>query len=718
METKGLRSLLVAALLAITGAAQGITNASLADASCDFDTPIPGAKVGALAFGAETPFEVSNSHSGIDLLGGAGTPVHASESGRVVLMGDWPDQVGGKWENSIWIAHTCGAEVLYTQYVHLDEESITLNPIVKVGDWVEKGQLVGVVGRIGESGFGNADHVHFGVTAIDPRTIHTVEDLKQVKWLNPSEYLGYADGTTGEEGATSSQIQNSVQAALEIAEINKVQIPMLWWEEWYTKLLTSMVFQVFSQLLLLITSLTLLLYYGFTFVFRPRQTPRREVTMVGVVADLRRAIRILTAPIRITEMTFSRVLTILSPILSVFAILVIAKIPLFPLPSVTKGYVQSQTSKAPGVFVLAASEIGYDPELLWAFYKAAVPRDENGSPVESGENGFVFPPSVAASIPFGETNQNEWGNIDPTTPGPWGYHIAWYAVEERWPVSWYQSVVLGMKISNEAKLQREGLVAIANWLNTRTDLPQRIGRFISPLEIMGSSAGAVGRTQILPSYFAPGQLCANSPMDPWNNPSSVADCTTRHLITRGCWGSWIATGDIWSSLCGYNPGAWDDPKSAWYWETLGQRATQIKTLENKYGFLGNAWDEEGRIQNTQADEGWNSVLSAAVMYTSDAKGSTQKNVPLQLFLLRSLKIAYAIAATKGENGYVWSVSGNQPEQPITSKQAGTIDPSVILGLPIGQNLEQQTIQVLYSIVRMTTTPLFTESEFVEYGIMP
>lgn len=231
-----------------------------------------------------------------------------------------------------------------------------------------------------------------------------------------------------------------------------------------------------------------------------------------------------------------------------------------------------------------ARAVGYpDWQLLRAFYQAAVARDAQGRPVSAGEAGKVFPPEAAAAIPFGETNAEVWGDVDPTQPGPYGTFRAWDAVAERWPVSLYERVVLGLSVSRTAQRQREGLRAIAASADMQA-LGRRLGKVIRAEDLYGSSAGAVGRTQILPEHFAAGGLCGDMPAkDVWNDPLAVAECTTRYLTTSGCWGSWYATGDVWSALCGYNPGAWDVERYQWYWSVLQDRMTRLAAASVEFG---------------------------------------------------------------------------------------------------------------------------------------
>ncbi len=83
-------------------------------------------------------------HAGLDIAVPAGTPIHAADSGRVVLMG-WVDGYG----NYTCIQHTAS---LSTCYGHQSAFS-TSN-----GASVTQGQVIGAVGCTGHC-FG--DHLHF-----------------------------------------------------------------------------------------------------------------------------------------------------------------------------------------------------------------------------------------------------------------------------------------------------------------------------------------------------------------------------------------------------------------------------------------------------------------------------------------------------------------------------------------------------------------------------
>ncbi|HSE02724.1 MAG TPA: M23 family metallopeptidase [Methylomirabilota bacterium] len=84
-------------------------------------------------------------HSGIDYSADRGTPVVASNRGRVALLGDF--FFAGRL---VALDHGLG---LYTLYFHLDGVAVS------EGQLVERGQTVGTVGTTGRS---TGPHLHFG----------------------------------------------------------------------------------------------------------------------------------------------------------------------------------------------------------------------------------------------------------------------------------------------------------------------------------------------------------------------------------------------------------------------------------------------------------------------------------------------------------------------------------------------------------------------------
>jgi murein DD-endopeptidase MepM/ murein hydrolase activator NlpD len=95
-------------------------------------------------------------HEGLDFMAEIGTPIYAAAGGIVVEAESTPD-----YGNIIKIDHGSGIE---TRYAH------TSRMMVKEGDRVEKGQLIGEVGNTGRS---TGAHLHFEVrlngVALDPR---------------------------------------------------------------------------------------------------------------------------------------------------------------------------------------------------------------------------------------------------------------------------------------------------------------------------------------------------------------------------------------------------------------------------------------------------------------------------------------------------------------------------------------------------------------------
>jgi murein DD-endopeptidase MepM/ murein hydrolase activator NlpD len=85
-------------------------------------------------------------HGGIDLRAEIGTPIRAAASGLVIATG-WE----GGYGRVVKIWHQLD---FMTVYAHNHEN------LVRVGDWVEQGQLIALVGNTGRS---TAPHLHFEV---------------------------------------------------------------------------------------------------------------------------------------------------------------------------------------------------------------------------------------------------------------------------------------------------------------------------------------------------------------------------------------------------------------------------------------------------------------------------------------------------------------------------------------------------------------------------
>lgn len=109
----------------------------------------------------------SYRHSGIDLAAKRGTPVLASNSGRVVLAMNLI--LSG---NTVVVDHGLN---LFSAYKHMDSMNI------ESGEYVEKGQ---VLGEVGSTGFSTGPHLHFEMsinnTSLDPQIITGKDPLKNL----------------------------------------------------------------------------------------------------------------------------------------------------------------------------------------------------------------------------------------------------------------------------------------------------------------------------------------------------------------------------------------------------------------------------------------------------------------------------------------------------------------------------------------------------------
>lgn len=123
-----------------------------------FDPPIPG--VATSRFGERRVFngQPRAPHSGMDLKAKKGTPVRAPAEGRVVLAE--PLYFSG---NTIILDHGLG---ITTLYAHLSRV------LVKRGDEVKKGQLLG---RVGATGRATGPHLHWALkfheARVDPYSL-------------------------------------------------------------------------------------------------------------------------------------------------------------------------------------------------------------------------------------------------------------------------------------------------------------------------------------------------------------------------------------------------------------------------------------------------------------------------------------------------------------------------------------------------------------------
>lgn len=100
-------------------------------------------------------------HTGVDFAGSSGSPIKAADSGKVIFSGR-----NGNYGNCIIISHGNGVETLYAH---------NSKNLVKVGDSVDKGDIIGSVGSTGRS---TGSHVH-------------VEVRINGRHVNPRNYFKY-----------------------------------------------------------------------------------------------------------------------------------------------------------------------------------------------------------------------------------------------------------------------------------------------------------------------------------------------------------------------------------------------------------------------------------------------------------------------------------------------------------------------------------------------
>ena len=98
-------------------------------------------------------------HTGVDLAAPLNTPIYATRAGVVVWAG-W-GSTGGWW---VKVDHGDG---FASTYLHLTRY------VVKIGDFVEAGQIVGYMGSTGVS---TGSHLHFGI-------------MYNGEWVNPLKYV-------------------------------------------------------------------------------------------------------------------------------------------------------------------------------------------------------------------------------------------------------------------------------------------------------------------------------------------------------------------------------------------------------------------------------------------------------------------------------------------------------------------------------------------------
>jgi murein DD-endopeptidase MepM/ murein hydrolase activator NlpD len=116
---------------------------------------------GCTGFWAEPPYgDCAHFHNGIDIANSMDTPIHAAGDGKVVWAGQSP-------YDTAWIVVIAHSSHLVTWYAHVDSSP---GPVVHVGQYVTKGQVIAYEGNTGNS---TGPHCHWAVqldgTWVNPR---------------------------------------------------------------------------------------------------------------------------------------------------------------------------------------------------------------------------------------------------------------------------------------------------------------------------------------------------------------------------------------------------------------------------------------------------------------------------------------------------------------------------------------------------------------------
>jgi len=140
------------------------------DDRADFDTayiwPVKGRISG--VFGSQRIYNgtPASPHSGVDIAAAKGTPIHAPAGGIVTFANPDLYLTGG----TVLIDHGHGVSSNFLHMSRID---------VKLGDRVEQGQVIGLVGATGRA---TGPHMHWGMTwfnvRVDPQLLMTPAEAK------------------------------------------------------------------------------------------------------------------------------------------------------------------------------------------------------------------------------------------------------------------------------------------------------------------------------------------------------------------------------------------------------------------------------------------------------------------------------------------------------------------------------------------------------------
>lgn len=133
---------------------------------------------------AKTAYK-SKYHNGVDIAAPIGTEVYAAESGRVINVGDQDKYCPkGAYGKFVVIKHDNG---LTTLYGHLSKYNVS------IGTRVERGQLIGYIGK---TGYATGPHLHFTVFAsqtLTPARVGYPEGAQPSKSCGPMPVGGDLD---------------------------------------------------------------------------------------------------------------------------------------------------------------------------------------------------------------------------------------------------------------------------------------------------------------------------------------------------------------------------------------------------------------------------------------------------------------------------------------------------------------------------------------------
>lgn len=253
-----------------------------------------------------------------------------------------------------------------------------------------------------------------------------------------------------------------------------------------------------------------------------------------------------------------------------------ATVPSQVLPEIAKPAPSTDVS---AIWDTIALESGYKNAMLLREFCVdyGYPRGPDGKFLPADQGGKIFPCEYAAGVTKGETNTDVWLNADPRKPGPWGNFLGWQIAPSYFTMS-ASELLAGRSMSSMAEACRVGLEVVANNAIVQAKYPG-----LTAQTMYTSKGCSIGRGQTLGVHFRPGALLGDlENMDVWGSDGPAVEAIYRHLVTRGCNGSWYKTGNVQSARCGYNPGAWGDPSAQWYWDAWQQQADAIRIAINAH----------------------------------------------------------------------------------------------------------------------------------------